>query len=110
MTALATAAENAAVRRRYLLMATSALPLDIAFTLVFIVTNGAWDFAPRSLGASVVLLGGVNYLLARRLFAPIDRYLKGEASFADIQRRLTQLPILTAQRVGVLVLVLTIFR
>jgi class 3 adenylate cyclase len=110
MTALATAAENAAVRRRYLLMATSALLLDIAFTLVFIVANDAWEFAPRSLGASVVLLGGVNYLLARRLFAPIDRYLKGEASFEDIQRRLTQLPILTAQRVGVLVLVLTIFR
>ncbi|MPZ31564.1 MAG: HAMP domain-containing protein [Rhodospirillales bacterium] len=105
-----TPAEIAAIRRRYLLMATSVLPLDIAFTLVFIVMSGAWSFAPRSLGASLVLLGGVNYLLARRLFAPIDRYLKGEARFEDTQRRLTQLPILTAQRVGVLVLVLTIFR
>ena len=99
-----------ALRRRYLLMATSALPVDIAFTLVFIVMTGAWSFAPRSLGAAVVLLGGVNYLLARRLFAPIERYLKGEAKFDDIQRRLTQLPILTAQRVGVLMLVLTVFR
>ncbi len=102
--------EIAALRRRYLLMATSALPLDIAFTLVFIVMTGAWSFAPRSLGAAVVLLGGVNYLLARRLFAPIERYLKGEVKFDDIQRRLTQLPILTAQRVGVLMLVLTVFR
>jgi class 3 adenylate cyclase len=99
-----------ALRRRYLLMATSALPVDIAFSLVFIVMTGAWSFAPRSLGAAVILLGGVNYLLARRLFAPIERYLKGEANFDDIQRRLTQLPILTAQRVGVLMLVLTVFR
>ena len=98
------------LRRRYLLMATSALPVDIAFTLVFIVMTGAWSFAPRSLGAAIILLGGVNYLLARRLFAPIERYLKGEAKFEDIQRRLTQLPILTAQRVGVLMLVLTVFR
>src|SRR5918994_1897031 len=98
------------LRRRYLLMATSALPVDIAFTLVFIVMTGAWSFAPRSLGAAIILLGGVNYLLARRLFAPIERYLKGEATFEDIQRRLTQLPILTAQRVGVLMLVLTVFR
>jgi class 3 adenylate cyclase len=102
--------EIAALRRRYLLMATSALPLDIAFTLVFIVMTGAWSFAPRSLGGSVVLLGIVNYILASRLFAPIDHYLKGEAKFDDIQRRLTQLPILTAQRVGVLMLLLTIFR
>jgi class 3 adenylate cyclase len=99
-----------ALRRRYLLMATSALPVDIAFTLVFIVMTGAWSFAPRSLGAAVILLGGVNYLLARRLFAPIERYIQGEAKFEDIQRRLTQLPILTAQRVGVLMLVLTVFR
>ena len=99
-----------ALRRRYLLMATSALPVDIAFTLVFIVMTGAWSFAPRSLGAAIILLGGVNYLLARRLFAPIERYLKGETKFEDIQRRLTQLPILTAQRVGVLMLVLTVFR
>ena len=91
-------------------MATSALPVDIAFTLVFIVMTGAWSFAPRSLGAAIILLGGVNYLLARRLFAPIERYLKGEAKFEEIQRRLTQLPILTAQRVGVLMLVLTVFR
>jgi class 3 adenylate cyclase len=106
----ATPAEIAATRRRYLLMATSAVALDIAFTLVFIVLTGAWSFVPRSLGASLVLLGGVNYLLSRRLFAPIERFLRGEASFEDTQRRITQLPILTAQRVGILVLVLTILR
>jgi class 3 adenylate cyclase len=102
--------EVAALRRRYLLMATSAMLVDIAFTLVFLVMTGAWSFAPRSLGASVVLLGGVNYFLSGRRFEPINRFLKGEASFEDTQRRITQLPILTAQHVAILVLVLTIFR
>jgi class 3 adenylate cyclase len=106
----ATAAEIAAIRRRYLLMAVSALAVDVAFTLVFIVMTGAWSFAPRSLGASVVLLGGVNYLLSSWLFRPIEGYLKGEAKFEDTQRRITQLPLLTARPVAVLVLVLTIFR
>lgn len=99
-----------ALRRRYLLMATSALAVDIAFTLVFIVMSGAWSFAPRSLGASILLLGGVNYFLSSRLFVPIDRFLRGETSFEDTQRRITQLPILTAQHVALLALVLTIFR
>ena len=56
MTALATPTEIAAIRRRYLLMATSVLLIDIAFTLVFIVLTGAWSFAPRSLGGRLVLL------------------------------------------------------
>src|ERR1051325_8679501 len=100
----------AGLRRRYLLMAASAAPVDMAFNSVFIVMTGAWSFAPRSLGASIVLLGLVNWLIARRLFAPIDRYLHEQASFADTQRRLTQLPLLTARSVAILSLVLTIFR
>ena len=36
----ATLAEIAAIRRRYLLMAVSALAVDVAFTLVFIVMTG----------------------------------------------------------------------
>src|SRR5262245_59986589 len=106
----ATLAEVAAIRRRYLLMAVSAVAVVFAFTLVFIVMTGAWNFAPRSLGAPVVLLGGVNYLLSSWLFRPIERYLKGEAKFEDTQRRITQLPLLTARSVAVLVLALTIFR
>jgi class 3 adenylate cyclase len=103
-------AEIAAIRRRYLWMATSVAAIDVAFTLVFIVITGAWSFAPRSLGAGLVLLGGVNWLLSRRLFAPIERYLEGEASFEDTQRRITQLPLLTARYVAILDLALTIFR
>ena len=106
----ATAAEIAAIRRRYLLTAVSALALDVAFTLVFIVMTGAWSFAPRSLGVSLVLLGGVNYLLASWLFRPIERFLKGEVPFEDVQRRITQLPLLSARSVGILMLALTLFR
>jgi class 3 adenylate cyclase len=106
----ATPAEIAAMRRRYLLAVVSVLFVDIVFTMVFIVLSSAWSFVPRSLGTSVVLLGGVNYLVARRLFAPIDEFLQGRRSFDDIQRRLTQLPLLTARSVGLLVLLLVLFR
>ena len=90
----------AAIRRRYLLMATSVVVIDIAFALVFFVLYDAWSFAPRSLGGGLVLLLGVNYVVSSRLFAPIERYLKGAMSFEDTQRRITQLPLLTAQSVG----------
>ena len=106
----ATPGEIAALRRRYLWTATSVAAIDVAFTLVFIVVTGAWSFAPRSLGAGLLLLGGVNWFLSRRLFVPIERYLKGEASFEDTQRRITQLPLLTARYVAILDLLLTIFR
>ncbi len=99
-----------AIRRRYLLMATSAFPVDAVFTLIFIALNDAWSFAPRSLAASLLLLLGVNYLVASRLFAPIARYLEGKASFEDTQRRITQLPLLTAQAVAILDLALVLFR
>ncbi len=105
-----TADDVASLRRRYLLMAVSAAPVDMAFALVFIIMTGAWSFAPRSLGASIVLLGLIMWFVARRLFAPIERYLRGEVRFEDTQRRLTQLPILTARTVALLSLVLTIFR
>ena len=92
MSPLATPAEIAAIRRRYLLMAVSAAGVDIAFNLIFVAFNGAWSFAPRSVGISVILLVGVNYLVASRLFAPIQLYLDGKASFEQAQRRITQLP------------------
>jgi class 3 adenylate cyclase len=110
MTVPATPAEIAAIRRRYLLMATSAAAVDVAFALVFIGLYDAWSFAPRSLGVSLVLLLGVNYFVSSRRFAPIERYLKGAASFEDTQRRITQLPLLTARYVAILVLIATLFR
>ena len=106
----ATPGEIAAIRRRYLWMATSVVAVDMAITLIFLGLTGAWSIAPRSLGAGLVLLLAINYFLSHRLFRPIQRYLEGAVSFEDTQRRLTQLPLLTAQNIGILVLILTVFR
>jgi class 3 adenylate cyclase len=110
MNALATPAEIAAIRRRYLLMTVSAAGVDIAFNLIFVAMNSAWSFAPRSVGISLVLLLGVNYLVASRLFAPIQLYLEGKSSFEEAQRRITQLPLLTARAVAILELLVTLSR
>ncbi len=104
------AAGIADIRRRYLLIATSCAWLDLAFTLVLILMTGAWGSAIPSLGTGFALLLGVNWYLATLRFRPIERFLKGETSFEDTQRRLTQLPLLTAQQVFLLILVLTLLR
>ena len=91
-------------------MTVSAAGVDIAFNLVFVALQGAWGYAPRSVGISLVLLLGVNYLAAIRQFAPIQRYLDGEATFEQAQRRITQLPLRTAQVVAVLELLVTLSR
>ena len=110
MTGPATAAGIAAIRRRYLLMAVSAGFIDIAIALFFVVLTDNWRYAPTTLGAGLLLQVGLNYLLSARLFAPLDRFLHGEARFEDIEERLTQLPLLTARHVGLIALALTVFR
>ena len=110
MTAPAAAAEVAALRRRYLWMATSIFFLDLAITLIFSATTGSWNNFWRSEGSGIALLGIANWLIARRLFEPIRRYLLGEVPFGDVQRRLTQLPLLTARYVGLLAIVVIGFR
>lgn len=106
----ATPAAIAAIRLRYLLMATSVCLLDLSITLIFTAVAGAWVNLWRAAGIGLLLLLGVNWLFARHLFKPIERYLEGGLSFEDIQRRLTQLPLLTAQRVAVLGLLVNAFR
>ena len=107
---MATATEIAAMRRRYLWMATSIFFLDLAITLIFSAAMGSWNNFWRSEGMGIVLLGAANWLIARRLFEPIRRFLAGELPFDDIQRRLTQLPLLTARYVGLLAIVVIGFR
>ena len=97
----ATPAEIAAIRRRYLWMAVSICFLDAGIILIFRIVNGGWDTIWIPIAPGIVLLLGVNWLLARRLFRPIDRYLAGEIPFEAVERRLTQLPLLTAQWVAV---------
>jgi class 3 adenylate cyclase len=105
-----TSAEIAAIRRRYLWMATSIFFLDLGIALIFRLVNGGWNDLWISEGPGAALLLGVNWLLARRLFEPINRFLKGTAAFEDTERRLTQLPLLTARWVAVFAFVLYAFR
>lgn len=110
MSAPALAAEVAALRRRYLWMATSIYFLDLGITLIFTASADSWNNLWRSAGVGLLLLGIANWLIARQLFEPIRRYLLGELSFGDIQRRLTQLPLLTARAVGLLAIMVIGFR
>ena len=110
MTPRAPAREIAAMRRRYLLLAVSIVVFDVAIAVIFRLVNGAWQDMWISVVPGIVLLVGVNGLLAHRLFEPIHRFLKGEASFESAERRLTQLPLLTAQAVAIFAFFLYAFR
>jgi len=98
------------MRRRYLWMATSIFFLDLAITLIFRIVSNVWSGLWLSGGVGVALLLVANWLVAARVFAPIRRYLKGELRFDDVQRRLTQLPLLTALTVAALTFVAWAFR
>ncbi|MCW5745666.1 MAG: adenylate/guanylate cyclase domain-containing protein [Alphaproteobacteria bacterium] len=102
--------EIARIRRQYFVMIASVFVIDVAMTTVFCALTGEWKWMPRNIGSSVVALLLLNFLQARFLFAPIGRFLQGEGQFEDIQRRMTQLPILSARNVGLLTLALWTFR
>jgi class 3 adenylate cyclase len=106
----ATAGEVAALRRRYLWMATSVAFLSLTINVIFAATTDSWSSLWRPAGSAILLLGGANWLIARRLFEPIRRFLVGEIAFTDVQRRLTQLPLLSARYVGLLGLVVVAFQ
>lgn len=108
--ATATRAEIAAISRRYFWMATSVFFLDLAILLIFTLVAGAWFNFLRAVAVGALLLLGINLIAAFNLFRPVQRYLDGQIPFEDVQRRLTQLPLLTAQRVFLLTLVAWAFR
>lgn len=110
MSTPATRAEVAALRRRYLAMALSIWIIDLAITLIFAATSGAWNTLWISEGIALLLLLGANGLIARQLFEPIRRFLAGEIPYEHVERRLTQLPLLTARYVGLLSIVVIVFR
>jgi class 3 adenylate cyclase len=105
-----TPSEIAALRRRYLWMATSIAFLDLAITVIFAAATSAWPNLWRSGGFGLLLLLGVNWLIARGLFEPIRLFLEGRATFESAERRLTQLPLLTARYVAILTLIVAAFR
>jgi class 3 adenylate cyclase len=93
---VATPAQIAAMRRRYLLMATSAFWLDLVIVVIFNVASDALSNVWRS-ALSSVAMGAIVFLVARWLFEPVRLFLEGKTSFESAQRRLTQLPLLTAR-------------
>jgi class 3 adenylate cyclase len=107
---IVSAGEIAALRRRYLWMAVSIFVFDTAISVIFRLVNGGWETLWTSVVPGVALLLVANGWLARRLFEPVDRFLKGEASFEAIERRLTQLPLLTAQWVAIFAFLLYAWR
>jgi class 3 adenylate cyclase len=92
----ATPAQIAAMRRRYLVMATSVFWLDLAIVLVFNATADALSNVWRS-ATSTVAMFIITFFVARWLFEPVRLFLEGKATFESAQRRLTQLPLLTAR-------------
>jgi class 3 adenylate cyclase len=106
----ATASQIAGIRRLYYATATSSVVIDLAAHLMFLGLWGAWATAPISLSAGLLLQGGAVLLVAWRLFLPIQRFLDGAARFEETQRRITQLPLLSARTVGLAALAVTVFR
>src|SRR5476649_1941383 len=104
------AADASRMRHRYMLMAMSVFMLDLSIVLGFNLMSGLWSNSWRTIGMGVIFLLAVNWTVSRWLFRPIDDYLAGRLPFAAIQRRLTQLPLLTARAVGLLTLVIWSFR
>ena len=105
-----TAADALRLRRRYMLMALSIFVLDLAIIIGFSFVSGTWSNLWRTVGMGVVFLLIVNWAVAGWLFRPIDDYLHGRLPFDAIQRRLTQLPLLTARTVAIFSLVIWSFR
>ncbi len=110
MSSPAAAADIAAIRRRYLWMATSVAVLSLTINVIFAATTDSWSSLWRPASSTILLLGGANWLIARQLFDPIRRFLVGEIAFDDVQRRLTQLPLLSARYVGLLAIAVVAFQ
>lgn len=105
-----TAADSRNLRRRYMRNALSVFVLDLAIMIGFCFVSGAWSNLWRTLGAGLIFLLAANWAVSRWLFRPIDDYLNGRLPFSAIQRRLTQLPLLTARTIGVFSLIIWTFR
>ena len=106
----ATPAQIAAIRRRYLWMATSVFWLDLDHRAdlqrrVRLARSNVW----RSAISSVAMVA-IIFFVARWLFEPVRLFLEGKASFESAQRRLTQLPLLTARILLPLALLAVAFR
>jgi class 3 adenylate cyclase len=70
----------------------SIMLVDAAITAAYALLSGRTEVLPVALAANLAILGGVNLLGARMLFAPIAAYLKGRGPLAACRRRVLRLP------------------
>lgn len=85
-----------AIEWRYYLAMCAPFGIDTVVSAIFTGIHGLPGLFVRNLVIDgVVLLVGMH-LIARGLFRPIHRFLAGEVAFPTIERRLTQLPLLSA--------------
>ncbi len=107
----ATAAEIANLRRRYLYMATSIFFLDLAITVIFMVLSDAWGNAPAYGGRGRDPVAGLQLDDLQPIVRADRGYLENRRCLSSIQRRLTQLPVLSAARIhGIMAFVVWSFR
>ncbi len=99
-----------AIKRRYYLMMASVFVIDLAMTTIFAVFADAYVVIVRNTIVSAIFFLGINLIAARFLFARIGRFLDSGHDFAGIERNLTQLPLQSAMRVGLIALPVMVFR
>lgn len=102
--------DAAALRRRYFRFMAVPTAVDLLLIGTFYVIVGGWVVAPVNVALTIAFLGAANLAIGTRLFEPIRRHLAGDLDFEAVQRRLTQLPLLSATVTGAISIVLTLIR
>ena len=96
-----------ALAGRYYRNMLSLSPIHLVLVTLFLTIVGELRELPYALGLNIGLLIVLNYLGARVLFAPVDRYLCCGGSASEAARRIRHLPALSAAWIAVIVLILT---
>lgn len=92
--------------RRYYMAMSVMFVIDTLISAVFCWMHDAFRLFAVNLIIDVVVMLGLNLLGARRIFAPVRRFIASGENFAGIERTLTQLPLRSAYWVAILFLVI----
>jgi class 3 adenylate cyclase len=103
-------AEAQAMERRYYAAMAMPLAIDVVISGIFTGIHGLPELFLRNCLVGGLVLGVAVHLGARYLFRPIHEFLRTGEDFAGIERRLTQLPIRSANLVMWLYLPLLVAR
>ena len=98
------------MERRYYAAMAMPLAIDVVISGIFTGIHGLPELFLRNCLVGGLVLGAAVHLGARYLFRPIHEFLRTGEDFAGIERRLTQLPIRSANLVMWLYLPLLVTR